>query len=154
MLKVFKTRDVKTPERSGRNAGFDFFIPNDIDHDPVLGGFYINPQSHQSIPSGIKVRLPENHCLVAFNKSGIASKLQLVAGATLVDENYTGEIGLSLINVGSEPVLLKPGMKVMQFVLIKQDYVSVEECSKEEDLYEEGFDHKERGSGGFGSTGK
>ena len=100
MLKVFKTRDVKTPERSGRNAGFDFFIPNDIDHDPVLGGFYINPQSHQSIPSGIKVNVPEGYALVAFNKSGIATKKGLQVGACVVDCGYQGEVHIHLTNVG------------------------------------------------------
>tara|TARA_Y100001938_G_scaffold130909_1_gene187383 strand:+ start:3485 stop:3952 length:468 start_codon:yes stop_codon:yes gene_type:complete len=153
MLKIFKIRDVKTPERSGRNAGFDFYVPFDIAHDEILGGFYINPQTHISIPSGIKVRLPKNHCLVAFNKSGIAAKYLLTAGATLVDENYTGEISLSLINVGKEPVFIRPGMKIMQFVLLKQNYFNIQECKNEEDLYEKGFDHTERGSGGFGSTG-
>jgi len=33
-LKFTKVRDVKSPERSGRNAGIDFFIPN------VLGDLY------------------------------------------------------------------------------------------------------------------
>ena len=152
MLKLTRIKDVKLPERSGRNAGYDFFIPDDVDCDPVLKGFYLNPQQSCNIASGIKVRLPKDHCLVAFNKSGIASKLNLVVGACVVDENYTGEIHLNLINVGKEPVLLSPGMKLVQFVLIKQEYFNVKEYRNEEELYN-GFDKKERGNKGFGSTG-
>tara|TARA_Y100000593_G_C4304836_1_gene335208 strand:+ start:1691 stop:2161 length:471 start_codon:yes stop_codon:yes gene_type:complete len=151
-LNVMKTKDVKLPERSGRNAGFDFFVPNDIPHDDIIGGFYINPNDSDNIPSGIKVRLPKNHCLIAFNKSGIASKYNLVVGACVVDENYTGEIHLNVINVGTEPVLIKPGMKLVQFVLIKQEYCEVIERKTEGELYHE-FDKEERGDKGFGSTG-
>tara|TARA_Y100000593_G_scaffold15043_1_gene29099 strand:- start:9108 stop:9569 length:462 start_codon:yes stop_codon:yes gene_type:complete len=152
MLKVMKTRDVRYPERSGRNAGFDFFVPNDIDCDPVLKGFMINPGDCCNIPSGIKVRLPKNHCLIAFNKSGIAVNTKLIVGACVVDENYTGEIHLNMINVGKQPILITPGMKLSQFVLIKQAYHEICVHQTEETLYE-GFDKKERGSKGFGSSG-
>tara|TARA_R100000808_G_C2121193_1_gene132445 strand:- start:507 stop:974 length:468 start_codon:yes stop_codon:yes gene_type:complete len=151
-LRLIKTRKVKTPERTGKNAGFDFFVPTDIEHDVVLGGFYLNPGDNMNIASGIKVRLPDNHCLIAFNKSGIASKLGLIAGACVVDENYTGEIHLNVINISQEPVLIKPDMKLLQFVLIKQTYFDVCECKNEEELYE-GFDVSERGDRGFGSSG-
>lgn len=152
MLKVLRIKDVKLPERSGRNAGFDFFIPHDIDCDPIINGFYLNPKESCNIPSGIKVRLPKNNCLVAFNKSGIASKHNLIVGACVVDENYTGEIHLNVINVGDNPILLKPGMKLIQFVLLNQEYHDVEEVKNKKELYD-GFDEKERGDKGFGSTG-
>ena len=32
ILKILKLGDVKLPERTGRNAGFDFFIPNDFEN--------------------------------------------------------------------------------------------------------------------------
>tara|TARA_Y100001963_G_scaffold30322_1_gene41468 strand:- start:3240 stop:3701 length:462 start_codon:yes stop_codon:yes gene_type:complete len=152
MLNLMKTRDVKTPIREGRNAGFDFFVPNDIDCDPVLNGYMINPGDSCNIASGIRVRLPKNYCLVAFNKSGIASKHNLIVGACLVDENYTGEIHLNLINVGKQPVLITAGMKLAQFVLIKQSYHEICLHQTEETLYK-GFDINERGDKGFGSSG-
>ena len=62
MLQILKTKDVKTPERSGRNAGFDFFIPNDF------MSYNLSSLANATIPSGIKVRLPKNHVLIAFNK--------------------------------------------------------------------------------------
>ena len=152
MLSLMKTREVKTPIREGRNAGFDFFVPDDIDCDPVLNGFMVNPNDSVNIPSGIRVRLPKNYCLIAFNKSGIAAKHSLIVGACVVDENYTGEIHLNLINTGKDPVLIKRGMKLVQFVMIKLSYHEICLCQTEETLYK-GFDKSERGESGFGSTG-
>ena len=99
-----------------------------------------------------KVKIPENYSLIAFNKSGISTKLGLQVGACVVDENYTGEIHLNMINVGKEPILIKQGMKLVQFVLIKQAYHEICVYQTEEKLYEN-FNKKERGDKGFGSTG-
>ena len=146
MLQILKVKNVKTPERSGRNAGFDFFIPNDFSE------YELFPMQNLSIPSGIKVRLPKDHVLIAFNKSGIAVKYGLHVGACVVDENYTGEIHLDIHNLSRNPLKLKPGMKLMQFVLIKQEYHNIIEIKTEDELYTN-FNIKERGKAGFGSTG-
>ena len=146
MLQIYKTKKVKTPTRTGRNAGFDFYVPN-----------YYKPQSLLSmrnivVPSGIKVRLPRNHVLIAFNKSGMAVKYGLHVGACVVDENYTVEIHLDIHNMSTQSFLIRPGMKLMQFVLIEQYYYDVKEVESEQELYE-GFDIEERGEKGFGSSG-
>ena len=145
-LKIFKTKKVKTPIRFGLNAGFDFFIPDNLED------FIIKPGDQINIPSGIKVRIPKNHCLVAFNKSGIAVNYSLIVGACVVDENYTGEIHLNVINVGNKNAIIKSKQKLIQFILIKQNYIDIEEYKDEEELYKN-FNTKERGSDGFGSSG-
>ena len=38
ILKIYKTKNVKTPERCGRNAGFDFFVPNVFKNVTLLPG--------------------------------------------------------------------------------------------------------------------
>ena len=146
MLQILKVKKVKTPERSGLNAGFDFFIPEDFETSLVYSNNNI------IIPSGIKVRLPKNHVLIAFNKSGIATKNNLVVGACVIDENYTGEIHIDIHNIGTKAIKLRPNNKIVQFILIEQDYHMVKEVSSEKILYE-GLDVEERGSKGFGSTG-
>ncbi len=144
-LKISKIKEVKTPERIGKNAGFDFFVPED-EYVRTL-----EPHESVLIPSGIKVRLPKGHALIAFNKSSIASKYKLQIGACVIDENYMGEIHLNVINVGSNVVLIKPGMKLVQFILLPINYAMVEVLSEDE-LYKD-FDKNERGEDGFGSTG-
>lgn len=146
-MKIFftKVRDVKSPERTGKNAGIDFFIPNDY-KTSVLHG-----KSDILIPSGIKLKMPDGFALIAFNKSGITTKHQIISGACVVDENYTGEIHLHLINLKSMYFKLKPGMKILQFIPIKMDYMDLEMTSNENLLTMQ--DWSERGDKGFGSTG-
>jgi dUTP pyrophosphatase len=143
-MRILKTREVKTPERSGRNAGIDFFIPFDFEE------VHLEPSESIMIPSGIKAKVPEGFCMIAFNKSGVATKKQLIVGACVVDENYTGEIHLHVINTSPLDVWITPGEKLVQFVVLRPNYVSIEEVEEEENL--KYINETERGDHGFGST--
>lgn len=147
MVKIFKTKKVKTPQRQGKNAGYDFFIPNENKEN-----YCIEPYGSLLVGLGIKVRIPENHVFIAFNKSGVATKLGLIVGACVVDENYTGEVHCHLINTTDREIIIKPGQKIIQFVLIKQDYHNIKVYKNEDHMYDN-FNKKERGDKGFGSTG-
>ena len=143
-LKFSKIRKVKSPLRANpTDAGIDFFIPEDF------GPKLIHPSECVLIPSGIKANVPKGHALIAFNKSGVASKKCLDKMAEVVDETYQGEIHINIINNGSNVQELNPGDKIIQFILIPVSYAVPTEC-KLEDLYEE---KSSRGEGGFGSTG-
>ena len=146
-MKISKIRDVKTPTRAnGNDAGIDFFIPNNWnDGEPM----WLSPGQQALIPSGVKVNVPQNHALMAFNKSGVATKKQLIAGAAVVDEGYQGELHIHIINVGSAVQRIIAGDKIMQLILIPMFYDNVE-VVEESDLFVE---ESTRGSGGFGSTG-
>lgn len=166
MIQFIKLCDVKTPQRGTCNsAGVDFFIPEKNEDyvkrfqekNPTCGmindnQFFVRAHQRLLIPSGIKVRIPQGTALVAFNKSGVASKLGLDVGASVVDSDYTGEIHLSLINTTDEKIILDFGQKIIQFLLLPVMFDDLEEKNTEEDLYSN-FSSA-RGSGGFGSTGK
>ncbi|MAF25248.1 deoxyuridine 5'-triphosphate nucleotidohydrolase [bacterium] len=142
-MKISKVKPVKTPVRGTENsAGIDFFIPDGIHA-------HIPPQTSACIPSGIKVDVPEGYALIAFNKSGIALRHNLIVGACVVDEDYQGEIHLHVINVGDQDVLFEGGEKLIQFILLPVFYDKIEEVHLD-NLYES---LSERGEGGFGSTG-
>jgi len=147
-MKISKIRDVKTPVRAnGNDAGIDFFIPNKWN----LGNeYHLSPGQQALIPSGVKVNVPEGYALIAFNKSGIATKKQLIAGAAVVDEGYQGELHIHVINAGSTVQTLIAGDKIMQFILVPMFYDSIEEVDASV-LFE---DNSTRGAGGFGSTGE
>jgi len=139
-----KTRPVKSPGRgTTRSAGIDFYVPEDYP-DTTL-----EPNQSTLIPSGIRVRVPEGFALIAFNKSGVATKKKLIAGACVVDEDYTGEVHLHLINAGESPVTINRNEKILQFILVPVNYADVEEVDSE---HYESLGETERGSGGFGST--
>ena len=143
-MKFTKVRDVKSPKRANdTDAGIDFFVPEGT------GTVTLTPGDSCLIASGIKVNVPKGYALVAFNKSGVATKKGLQVGACVVDCGYQGEVHIHLVNIGQEYTQLLPGDKVVQFVLLKLGNPILEEVS-EENLYEE---ESNRGDGGFGSTG-
>ena len=129
-MKIVKVRNVKTPTRgTGLSAGLDFYIPEDFEAKQIWPGESIN------IPSGIRARIPRGCALIMFNKSGIATKYQLQVGACVVDEDYQGEIHLHVMNVGKDPVILKPGMKLVQGLVMPVLYVGVEVLESEDELF-------------------
>jgi dUTP pyrophosphatase len=142
-MKIKLIRDVKPPSRgTSKSAGLDFFVPNDFQSYPL------HPGESILIPSGVKTQVPEGYALIAFNKSGVATKLRLSVGACVVDEDYEGEIHLHLYNTSPHTVVtIEPGMKLTQFILIPVNYQNVEIVNEFESR------QSERGSGGFGSTG-
>lgn len=143
-MKFCKIRDVKSPCRGhDTDAGIDFFIPNDFETSQIY------PHDSINIPSGIKAKIPHGYALIAFNKSGVATKLGLDVGANVIDEGYQGEIHLHLVNTTNQFIKIEKGQKIVQFILLPVNYELPEEVS-EEDLFES---KSERGEGGFGSTG-
>ena len=144
-MKITKIKDVKTPTRANTtDAGVDFFIPNDY-----TGKTELSPGESCFIPSGIKVNVPEGYALIAFNKSGVATKKGLHVGACVVDCGYQGELHINLTNVSAEDQTIAAGDKIVQFVLLPLGDPSIE-LVKENNLYET---VSTRGEGGFGSSG-
>ena len=165
--------DVKKPERDYGNSGIDFFIPNTS--DAFIKAFNeknavdnamlsidmtgksiikIMPHGRVNIPSGVRSRIENNVALEAQNKSGIATKLGLVYGASTCDPNYTGIIHLSLINTTSKIIELPLGTKIVQFIPRLVDISPIEVCENTtlDDFYKD-FEFSNRGEGAFGSTG-
>jgi len=157
-----KVRQVKSPSHGTEfSGGWDFFIPDHnkrfeedfkeknsvafIENDKIV----VPAWSDVLIPSGIKVNIPDEWHLVAMNKSGVATKMKLIYGAQLVDQDYCGEIHIHLINTSNKPVKLDFGMKAIQFVPYYQPYLQMKEKPIEH-LYDK---ISARGEGGFGSTG-
>ena len=172
-MQFIKTKEVQSPMRSHpTDAGCDFFIPTNLNVQEMLNknpkmkvqdfnlsangkgtiyGIILKPQKRVLIPSGIHIKLPENHALIAFNKSGVASKTGIIAGAAVVDQFYEGEVHISLINTSSETTVIKAGAKVIQFILLPVNYSMPELINKSPKEFYEDSD-SERGEGGFGST--
>ena len=142
-MRYCKIRDVADPVRAHEHdAGIDFFVPNDFQEVELEPGMRIN------IPSGIKVDVQPGFALIAFNKSGVASKTGLVAGACVIDSGYEGEMHLNMINTSNDDVLIQPGAKILQFIQLP---ISCEPLERAEE--DQMWNRSTRGSAGFGSTG-
>ena len=146
-LKFTKVRDVKSPERGTKNsAGIDFFVPNDLKTVVLSKGH------NYLIPSGIKVNIPHGFVLKADNKGSVAGKKNLIRGAGVVDEDYTGEIFIDVHNIGYETQWINPGDKIIQFMLMPVEYPEIIEILSELDLFKD--KSSDRGEGKLGSTNK
>ena len=146
-VKVFRIRETaKIPERAHRtDAGMDlFFAPENGESATIQPGQSI------ILGTGLKVSVPIGHMLQIMNKSGVASKKQLVTGACVVDRGYDGEVFVNLQNIGQQPQTIAPGAKVAQGVFIPVSMPIMVEIN-EDQVYPR---PTERGSGALGSTGE
>jgi dUTP pyrophosphatase len=153
-LRFYKIRpDAKPPERAHpTDAGMDIFYcsnGNNIGKLYNTKDFWIPQGVSRLLPTGIKVEVPKGHMLEVKNKSGIASKKQLLIGACVIDPGYDGEIYINLHNVGTKTQVIKPGEKIAQVILVPVVY-----CEPEEVLEDTLNMDSERGEGAFGSTGR
>ena len=109
----------------------------------------IAPGESITIPTGLSASIPHQFALDFKNKSGVASKQDLLVGACLIDEDYKGIMHMNLHNVGNSNRFIKCGQKLVQACLIRTwwDDVNVDCVGGHID------ETSERGEGGFGSTG-
>lgn len=134
------------------------------DSSHIGDGFIVlNPHDRILIPSGIHINFTKEAdelrsklgpsyglSLNANNKSGVGSKKGLDVLASIVDEDYEGEIHINLVNTGTSPVIIKENEKLIQFLLQPVQYASFVEETSLENLYTNNI--SERGDGGFGHT--
>tara|TARA_B100000519_G_C13955201_1_gene302625 strand:- start:19 stop:477 length:459 start_codon:yes stop_codon:yes gene_type:complete len=146
-LNIYKVRPTaKLPVRAHpTDAGMDiFYCPEE--HS---GWLSIKPGGTTLLETGLKISVPEGHMLQIMNKSGIATKKQLVTGACVVDSGYDGELFVNLHNIGTTAQVIEPGQKIAQAVLIPLCIPQIKEIPTDS-IYDK---ETSRGTGGFGSTG-
>jgi dUTP pyrophosphatase len=146
-VKVYKTRQsAKLPQRAHKtDAGMDFFFcPSDSTIRKR-----IDPGKSVLLETGIKMQVPRDCMLQIMNKSGIASKKQLITGACVVDEGYSGEIFVNLHNIGNTPQFIEPGQKIAQGVFVRIEKPILWEI-EDDTIY---GTNTSRGSGSLSSTG-
>lgn len=107
----------------------------------------INPSGRALINTGIYASVPEGYEIQVRPRSGLALNKGITVLNTpgCIDSDFRGEIGVILINHGSEPVLILNGDRIAQFILAKVEKI---EWKKVEDL-----DETDRNENGFGSSG-
>jgi deoxyuridine 5'-triphosphate nucleotidohydrolase len=167
-----RTRDVIQPKRANPfDAGIDFYVPaytdefasivaekSNLDAETIMKDQNIKLKPGESclVPLGVKVIVDQGEALVAFNKSGIASKKSLLVGSAVVDFGYEGEVHLNLHNVSDQVQTIDFDSKIIQFLQLKIDTRQPTEVATEEyeTIARREFDKdSSRGAGGFGSTG-
>ena len=93
----------------------------------------------------ISIRVPDGTYGRVAPRSGLAAKNHIDIGAGVVDQDYTGNIGVVMFNHAQEDFEVKKGDRIAQFICEKIEYPELEEVAS--------LSSTERGEGGFGSTG-
>jgi len=108
----------------------------------------LQPLERKIIHTGLKISLPEGYEAQVRPRSGLAAKfgITVLNAPGTIDVDYRGEIGVILINHGHEQVYLEDGERIGQLVLNKVEQIEWNPVLALVDT--------NRGSGGFGSTGK
>lgn len=88
---------------------------------PAGGKFVLQPGDFALAASMEYVYLPPDMMAFVEGKSSLGRAGLLIATATQVAPGFRGCIVLELYNAGTVPVILRPGMKVAQLVLVATD---------------------------------
>ncbi len=133
----FELPAYQTPE----SAGMD--LRANISESIVLGSL-----ERKLIPTGLFIELPVGFEAQIRPRSGLAFKhgLTVLNSPGTVDSDYRGEIKVLLVNLSNESFEIKPGERIAQMIVSAHERV-IWEPSHE-------LASSERGSGGYGSTGK
>jgi len=106
------------------------------------------PLERKIIPTGLSIALPKGHEAQVRPRSGLAAKhgITVLNAPGTIDADYRGDIGVILINLSQEDFTIAPQDRIAQLVVAEYSQVQWQPVDQLPDT--------ERGSGGFGSTGK
>ena len=139
-LKIKRIHDeAKLPKQArDGDAGMDLFSIEET---------VLQPGERALIKTGIQIQLPKGTEAQVRPRSGLALKngITVLNSPGTIDAGYRGEVGVILINHGSEPFQVEKHMRIAQMVVQYVPQVVLEEVDT--------LDESERGDKGFGSSG-
>lgn len=108
----------------------------------------LQPGARASIPTAIKVAIPQGYAGFVLPRSGLAAKqgLSLVNAPGLIDSQYRGEVTVVAINLDQHtPIEIKKGDRIAQLVILACPHINLERTDE--------LDTTARNEKGFGSSG-
>ncbi|BBF81237.1 dUTP diphosphatase [Asticcacaulis excentricus] len=108
----------------------------------------LKPLGRALVPTGLKVAVPLGFEVQVRPRSGLALKFGITClnSPGTVDSDYRGEVGVILVNLGTEDFEIRRGDRIAQMVVARHARIEWELV--------ESLDDTARGAGGFGSTGR
>jgi dUTP pyrophosphatase len=122
-------------------AGMD--LRADVEKTVVL-----KPGERQLIQTGLSTEIPAGFEGQIRPRSGLAFKhgITVTNSPATIDSDYRGQIGVILHNLGQTDFEINPGDRIAQFVIAPVMTATMD--------FRDALGQSERGSGGFGSTGR
>ena len=140
-VKVINKSDFELPKYETENsAGLD--LRSNSGYEVTL-----LPNERVLIKTGLFLEIPKGYEAQVRPRSGLALKngVTVLNSPGTIDADYRGEVGVILINHGSELFTVKHGDRIAQLVFAKHERATW--------VVKENLSETERGEGGFGSTG-
>ncbi len=108
----------------------------------------IMPGTSATLPTGIALELPFGTVGLVYARSGMATKRGLAPAnkVGVIDSDYRGELLVVLYNQSDKPQVVEPGERIAQLIVTPYIPAVFEERER--------LSETERGTGGFGSTGR
>ena len=107
------------------------------------------PGATTLIPTGLAIHISDpGFAALILPRSGLGHKHGIVLGnlVGLIDSDYQGEVMVSCWNRGSAAFTIAPQERIAQLVIVPVQQVAFQEVTE--------FTATDRGTGGFGSTGR
>jgi dUTP pyrophosphatase len=129
--------------QSAHAAGLDLLaaVPEEA---PLI----LAPGQRALVPTGLSIALPQGHEAQIRPRSGLALKhgITVLNAPGTVDADYRGEVSVLLINHGDAPFAIRRGERIAQMVIAPVGQAELVPALS--------LSATERGSGGYGSTGR
>ena len=107
----------------------------------------ITAHARMLVPTGICIALPKGYEAQVRPRSGLAFKhgITVLNAPGTIDADYRGEVGVILINHGTETFTVERGMRIAQLIIAPYTRATWQKTDS--------LEESARGTGGFGSTG-
>lgn len=108
----------------------------------------LKPLERILVPTGLFIELPKGFEAQIRPRSGLAFKngITVLNSPGTIDADYRGEVKVLLVNLSNSEFVIENGERVAQMVVAKHETIVWEQT--------ESLEETDRGSGGFGHTGK
>jgi dUTP pyrophosphatase len=127
----------KLPERAHpSDAGADLF---------ALEAYEIFPGEQKLVDTGVAVKIPRGFAGFIFNRSSQGKQgITIPHSVGVIDSDYRGNLKVLLKNISQTAYLVQPGDRIAQLVVQRVELP----------IFRDAWNDTQRGTGGFGSTGK
>ena len=105
----------------------------------------VRANDFEVIETGVHIEIPEGCVGLITSKSGLMAKNGLTCRGT-IDSHYTGSIKAVIFNHSKRDYIFQKGDKVTQLLILR--------CEHPELVLVDELEDTDRGTGGFGSTGR